>query len=163
MLAFQKKGAEVFDYGNNIRQRAFDAGVKYAFDFPGFSQPTSARFFCEGKGPFRWWRFPVTQKISTAGMKPLPSSSQKMNTCCAGCAWRARKFLSGLPARICWLGYGERAQAGLAFNRLVAEGKKSARPSSSAETIWMPAQWHLPTARQKLCAMAAMLSATGLF
>lgn len=94
MLAFQKKGAEVFDYGNNIRQRAFDAGVKNAFDFPGFVAYIRP-LFCEGKGPSAGWHFPVTRRISTARMKLLQSFSPKMSICAALAAHGARE--SALP------------------------------------------------------------------
>jgi len=127
MLAFQKKGAEVFDYGNNIRQRAFDAGVKYAFDFPGFVPAYVRPLFCEGKGPFRWVALSGDPediyRTDEAIAELFPENEHLLR-------WlrmaREKVPFQGLPARICWLGYGERAQAGLAFNRLVAEGKISA-------------------------------------
>ena len=127
MLAFQKKGAEVFDYGNNIRQRAFDAGVKDAFDFPGFVPAYIRPLFCEGKGPFRWVALSGDPediyRTDEAIAELFPENEHLLR-------WlrmaREKVPFQGLPARICWLGYGERAQAGLAFNRLVAEGKISA-------------------------------------
>ena len=127
MLAFQKKGAEVFDYGNNIRQRAFDAGVKHAFDFPGFVPAYVRPLFCEGKGPFRWVALSGDPediyRTDEAIAELFPENEHLLR-------WlrmaREKVPFQGLPARICWLGYGERAQAGLAFNRLVAEGKISA-------------------------------------
>ena len=127
MLAFQKKGAEVFDYGNNIRQRAFDAGVKDAFDFPGFVPAYVRPLFCEGKGPFRWVALSGDPediyRTDEAIAELFPENEHLLR-------WlrmaREKVPFQGLPARICWLGYGERAQAGLAFNRLVAEGKISA-------------------------------------
>ena len=127
MLAFQKKGAEVFDYGNNIRQRAFDAGVKNAFDFPGFVPAYVRPLFCEGKGPFRWVALSGDPediyRTDEAIAELFPENEHLLR-------WlrmaREKVPFQGLPARICWLGYGERAQAGLAFNRLVAEGKISA-------------------------------------
>ena len=127
MLAFQKKGAEVFDYGNNIRQRAFDAGVKNAFDFPGFVPAYIRPLFCEGKGPFRWVALSGEPediyRTDEAIAELFPENEHLLR-------WlrmaREKVPFQGLPARICWLGYGERAQAGLAFNRLVAEGKISA-------------------------------------
>ena len=127
MLAFQKKGAEVFDYGNNIRQRAFDAGVKNAFDFPGFVPAYIRPLFCEGKGPFRWVALSGDPediyRTDEAIAELFPENEHLLR-------WlrmaREKVPFQGLPARICWLGYGERAQAGLAFNRLVAEGKISA-------------------------------------
>ena len=127
MLAFQKKGSEVFDYGNNIRQRAFDAGVKNAFDFPGFVPAYVRPLFCEGKGPFRWVALSGDPediyRTDEAIAELFPENEHLLR-------WlrmaREKVPFQGLPARICWLGYGERAQAGLAFNRLVAEGKISA-------------------------------------
>ena len=127
MLDFQKKGAEVFDYGNNIRQRAFDAGVKNAFDFPGFVPAYIRPLFCEGKGPFRWVALSGDPediyRTDEAIAELFPEDEHLLR-------WlrmaREKVPFQGLPARICWLGYGERAQAGLAFNRLVAEGKISA-------------------------------------
>ena len=127
MLAFQKKGAEVFDYGNNIRQRALDAGVKNAFDFPGFVPAYVRPLFCEGKGPFRWVALSGDPediyRTDEAIAELFPENEHLLR-------WlrmaREKVPFQGLPARICWLGYGERAQAGLAFNRLVAEGKISA-------------------------------------
>ena len=127
MLAYQKKGAEVFDYGNNIRQRAFDAGVKNAFDFPGFVPAYVRPLFCEGKGPFRWVALSGDPediyRTDEAVAELFPENEHLLR-------WlrmaREKVPFQGLPARICWLGYGERAQAGLAFNRLVAEGKISA-------------------------------------
>jgi urocanate hydratase len=127
MLDFQKKGAEVFDYGNNIRQRAFDAGVKDAFNFPGFVPAYIRPLFCEGKGPFRWVALSGDPediyRTDEAIAELFPENEHLLR-------WlrmaREKVPFQGLPARICWLGYGERAQAGLAFNRLVAEGKISA-------------------------------------
>jgi len=124
---YQKKGAEVFDYGNNIRQRAFDAGVKNAFDFPGFVPAYVRPLFCEGKGPFRWVALSGDPediyRTDEAIAELFPENEHLLR-------WlrmaREKVPFQGLPARICWLGYGERAQAGLAFNRLVAEGKISA-------------------------------------
>ncbi len=127
MLDFQKQGAEVFDYGNNIRQRAFDEGVKNAFDFPGFVPAYIRPLFCEGKGPFRW-----------AALSGDPEDIYRTDECIAELfpenehvvRWlkmaREQVPFQGLPARICWLGYGERAKAGLAFNELVRKGIVSA-------------------------------------
>jgi urocanate hydratase len=123
MLDFQKSGAEVFDYGNNLRQRAFEYGLKDAFNFPGFVPAYIRPLFCEGKGPFRWVALSGDpQDIYTtdeAVMELFPEDEHLHR-------WlrlaRERVPFQGLPARICWLGYGERADAGLAFNNLVAEG-----------------------------------------
>jgi urocanate hydratase len=127
MLAFQKRGAIVFDYGNNLRQRAFDAGVKNAFDYPGFVPAYIRPLFCEGKGPFRWVALSGDPqdifRTDEAILKLFPENKNLER-------WirmaQQRVAFQGLPARICWLGYGERARAGLAFNDLVARGIVSA-------------------------------------
>jgi urocanate hydratase len=123
MLALQKKGAEVFDYGNNLRQRAFDNGVGKAFDFPGFVPAYIRPLFCEGKGPFRWVALSGDPediyRTDEAILRLFPGDEHLAR-------WikmaREKVPFQGLPARICWLGYGERSRAGLEFNRLVAEG-----------------------------------------
>lgn len=123
MLAFQQRGAEVFDYGNNLRQRAFDYGVKNAFNFPGFVPAYIRPLFCEGKGPFRWVALSGDPqdiyRTDEAIMELFPEDEHLHR-------WlrmaRSKVPFQGLPSRICWLGYGERAQAGLKFNKLVAEG-----------------------------------------
>lgn len=123
MLAFQRQGAEVFDYGNNLRQRAFDYGVKQAFDFPGFVPAYIRPLFCEGKGPFRWVALSGDPediyRTDEAIMELFPQDDHLQR-------WlrmaRTKVPFQGLPARICWLGYGERALAGLKFNELVANG-----------------------------------------
>jgi urocanate hydratase len=127
MLELQKKGAEVFDYGNNLRQRAYDYGVKDAFDFPGFVPAYIRPLFCEGKGPFRWVALsgdPEDIYETDRVIKELFPEDEHLHR------WldmaREKVPFQGLPSRICWLGYGERAKAGLAFNQLVAEGKVSA-------------------------------------
>jgi urocanate hydratase len=127
MLAFQKAGAEVFDYGNNLRQRAFDYGVSDAFNFPGFVPAYIRPLFCEGKGPFRWVALsgdPEDIYATDEAIKALFPEDEHLHR------WldmaKAKVPFQGLPSRICWLGYGERAQAGLAFNNLVAEGIVSA-------------------------------------
>jgi len=127
MLAFQRAGAEVFDYGNNLRQRAYDHGVKDAFDFPGFVPAYIRPLFCEGKGPFRWVALsgdPEDIYKTDEVIKELFPDDEHLHR------WldmaREKVPFQGLPSRICWLGYGERAKAGLAFNRLVAEGIVSA-------------------------------------
>jgi urocanate hydratase len=127
MLAFQKAGSEVFDYGNNIRQRAFDYGVKDAFNFPGFVPAYIRPLFCEGKGPFRWVALsgdPEDIYETDRVIKELFPEDEHLHR------WldmaKEKVPFQGLPSRICWLGYGERAQAGLAFNNLVAEGRVSA-------------------------------------
>lgn len=123
MLDFQKKGSEVFDYGNNLRQRAFDYGVKNAFDFPGFVPAYIRPLFCEGKGPFRWVALSGDvediYRTDEAIMRLFPEDAHLHR-------WmkmaREKVPFQGLPARICWLGYGERARAGLEFNEMVAKG-----------------------------------------
>jgi len=127
MLAFKEAGAEVFDYGNNLRQRAYDNGLKAAFDFPGFVPAYIRPLFCEGKGPFRWVALSgEAEDIYTTDqvIRDLFPEDQHLHR------WlqmaREKIPFQGLPARICWLGYGERAKAGLAFNELVATGKVKA-------------------------------------
>jgi len=123
MLELQRKGAEVFDYGNNIRQQAYNAGVTDAFDFPGFVPAYIRPLFCEGKGPFRWVALSGDPediyRTDEAVMELFPEDAHLHR-------WlkmaRERIPFQGLPARICWLGYGERARAGLKFNELVARG-----------------------------------------
>lgn len=123
MLDFQNKGAEVFDYGNNIRQQAFDQGVKDAFNFPGFVPAYIRPQFCEGKGPFRWVALsgdPEDLYRTDEVILELFPEDEHLKR------WikmaQEKVPFQGLPSRICWLGYGERAQAGLAFNDLVADG-----------------------------------------
>ncbi len=127
MLAFQRAGSVVFDYGNNLRQRAYDAGVNDAFSFPGFVPAFIRPLFCEGKGPFRWVALSgdphdiaVTDQI-VADLFPDNLALLRWLRM-AG----ERVAFQGLPARICWLGYGERHKAGLAFNEAVARGDISA-------------------------------------
>ena len=123
MLEFKHRGAEVFDYGNNLRQRAYDYGVKDAFEFPGFVPAYIRPLFCEGKGPFRWVALSGDPEdiyqTDEAIMELFPEDEHLHR-------WlrmaREKVPFQGLPARICWLGYGERAAAGLVFNDLVAEG-----------------------------------------
>jgi urocanate hydratase len=127
MLELQKKGAITFDYGNNIRARAHEKGVKNAFDFPGFVPAYIRPLFCEGKGPFRWAALSgdpndiaVTDEVI---MNLFPNNKGMIR-------WmkmaREKIAFQGLPARICWLGQGEREKAGLAFNELVRTGKVKA-------------------------------------
>ena len=123
MLEFQKRGAEVFDYGNNLRQRAFDNGVKEAFNFPGFVPVYIRPLFCEGKGPFRWVALsgdPEDIYRTDEAVAALFPEDEHLKR------WlklaRERVPFQGLPSRICWLGYGERARAGLKFNEMVADG-----------------------------------------
>jgi len=127
MLELQKKGAITFDYGNNIRARAKEKGLQNAFDFPGFVPAYIRPLFCEGKGPFRWAALSgdpsdiaVTDEI-IANMFPENNSLQRWLKLA-----KERIAFQGLPARICWLGQGERERAGLAFNELVRTGKVQA-------------------------------------
>ncbi|MBN1201722.1 MAG: urocanate hydratase, partial [Anaerolineae bacterium] len=127
MLDFQAHGAVVFDYGNNLRQRAFDEGVKNAFDYPGFVPAYIRPLFCEGKGPFRWVALSGDPddiyRTDQAVLELFPEDEHLVRW--IRLAQRDVEF-QGLPARICWLGYGERAKAGLAFNQLVASGEVKA-------------------------------------
>jgi len=127
MLDFQAKGSVVFDYGNNIRQRAYDAGVENAFDFQGFVPLYIRPLFCEGKGPFRWVALSGDPQdiyvTDQAIMDLFPEDEHLVRW--IKMAQKKVKF-QGLPSRICWLGYGERARAGLVFNELVASGKVKA-------------------------------------
>jgi len=127
MLELQKRGAVTFDYGNNIRARAQEKGLKNAFDFPGFVPAYIRPLFCEGKGPFRWAALSgdpadiaVTDEV-IANMFPQNESLQRWLKLA-----KERIAFQGLPARICWLGQGEREKAGLAFNELVRTGKVKA-------------------------------------
>ncbi len=127
MLRFQQQGSEVFDYGNNLRQRAYDAGVREAFEFPGFVPAYIRPLFCEGKGPFRWVALSGNPediyKTDQAILELFPQNQALQR-------WlrlaREKVKFQGLPARICWLGYGERARAGLRFNEMVANGELEA-------------------------------------
>ncbi|MFA4924117.1 MAG: urocanate hydratase, partial [Ignavibacteriaceae bacterium] len=127
MLEFQKRGAITFDYGNNIRGEAKANGVENAFDIPGFVPEFIRPLFCDGKGPFRWVALSGDPNdifvTDEAVKKTFPENKALIN-------WidKAQKLIhfQGLPARICWLGYGERALMGKIFNQLVADGKVSA-------------------------------------
>jgi urocanate hydratase len=127
MLDLQKAGSIVFDYGNNIRGQAKTNGLENAFDFPGFVPAYIRPLFCEGKGPFRWAALsgdPADIYETDKAILELFPENQHL------CNWikKAQKEVAfqGLPTRICWLGCGERAKAGLRFNELVKEGKISA-------------------------------------
>jgi urocanate hydratase len=127
MLAFREAGAVVFDYGNNLRAQAIEAGVANAFDYPGFVPAFVRPLFCEGRGPFRW----VALSGDPADITRTDRAILELFPEDAGLRrWlsmaREKVPFQGLPARICWLGYGERARAGLAFNDLVAGGEVSA-------------------------------------
>ncbi len=127
MLEMQRRGAITFDYGNNIRARAVEGGCRDAFNIPGFVPEYIRPLFCKGSGPFRWVALsgdPEDIKVTDNAIRELfPHKKHLMN-------WldmaEKRIHFQGLPARICWLEYGERAQAGLKFNELVAQGKVKA-------------------------------------
>ena len=127
MVEFQDAGAEVFDYGNSIRDEARQGGYERAFEFPGFVPAYIRPLFCEGKGPFRWAALSGDPKdihtTDEAVLKLFPDND-RLQKWMRGA--RERIAFQGLPARICWLGYGERDRAGLAFNDLVASGAVSA-------------------------------------
>ncbi|MGZ5200707.1 MAG: urocanate hydratase, partial [Telluria sp.] len=127
ILDFKQMGAHAVDYGNNIRQVAFDEGVADAFDFPGFVPAYIRPQFCEGRGPFRWVALsgdPEDIYKTDAKIKELFPDDQRVHR------WldmaRERIAFQGLPARICWLGLGERHRAGLAFNEMVKNGELKA-------------------------------------
>jgi urocanate hydratase len=127
MLELQKKGAITFDYGNNIRARAQEQGLQNAFDFPGFVPAYIRPLFCEGKGPFRWAALsgdPADIAVTDELILLLFPDNKPL------ARWirmaQERIAFQGLPARICWLGQGEREKAGLAFNELVRNGKVKA-------------------------------------
>jgi urocanate hydratase len=126
MLAYRDKGIPVFDYGNNIRQVAFEGGVERAFDFPSFVVAYVRPLFCRGKGPFRWVALsgdPRDIEKTDAKLRQLFPEDRALARWLE-LAGRCVKF-QGLPARICWLGLGERHVAGLAFNEMVASGELS--------------------------------------
>ncbi len=127
MLDFHRQGIPTLDYGNNIRQRAFDMGVKDAFDFPGFVPAYIRPLFCRGIGPFRWAALsgdPEDIYKTDAKVKELMPNDKHLHH------WldmaRQRIHFQGLPARICWVGLGDRHRIGLAFNEMVAKGELKA-------------------------------------
>jgi len=127
MIELQTRGADTFDYGNNLRGHALQAGLQNAFDFEGFVPKYVRPLFCEGKGPFRWAALsgnPADIAVTDRIILELFPEDEAL------CRWirlaAERIQFQGLPARICWLGYGERAKAGLAFNAAVASGEISA-------------------------------------
>jgi urocanate hydratase len=127
MVKFQDKGAEVFDYGNSIRAGAKEAGLTRAFDFPGFVPAYIRPLFCEGKGPFRWVALSGDPKDIARTDQAVLDLFPENETLARWMRMAAEKVqFQGLPARICWLGYGERDKAGVAFNDLVARGEVSA-------------------------------------
>ena len=127
MLWFMKQGSKTFDYGNNIRQRAFDNGVSDAFDFKGFVPEYIRPQFCRGRGPFRWCALSGDpediKKTDEVILKLFPKDESLKRWITMA---QDRVAFQGLPCRICWLGLGERDKAGLAFNELVRSGEVSA-------------------------------------
>jgi urocanate hydratase len=127
MLELQSRGSVTFDYGNNIRGQALKAGVKNALDFPGFVPAYIRPLFCEGRGPFRWVALSGDPAdIARTDDLVLEMFSENDSLCSWIRLAREKIRFQGLPARICWLGYGERAAFGLRINDLVARGKISA-------------------------------------
>jgi urocanate hydratase len=126
MIDMGRRGSVVFEYGNNIRQQAFDAGLKEAFEFPGFVQKYIRPMFCEGRGPFRWTSLmgeaEDIRKLDNLILETFPHNRGLAR-------WiekaRDRVQFQGLPARVCWLGYGERAQFGGLINKMVKAGRLS--------------------------------------
>src|SRR5439155_15446923 len=127
MLAMKRAGAEVLDYGNNLRAGAFEAGCKDAYGYPGFVPAYIRPQFCVGRGPFRWVALSGDPADIAATddciLRTLPNDEALRRWIEAA---RTHVTFQGLPARICWLGYGERAKVGLAFNELVRSGKVKA-------------------------------------
>ena len=127
MVGFLDAGAEVFDYGNSIRDEARQGGYERAFEFPGFVPAYIRPLFCEGKGPFRWVALsgdPEDIYRTDRAVLDLFPDNERLHTWINGA--RDKVAFQGLPSRICWLGYGERDQAGLRFNEMVASGELSA-------------------------------------
>ncbi len=127
MLDFQAAGSHVFDYGNNLRAGAVEGGCKQAFDFPGFVPAYIRPLFCEGKGPFRWVALsgdPQDIYTTDQALLELFPNDKGLSRWLSLAAEKVQ--FQGLPSRICWLGYGERAKAGALFNSLVREGRVSA-------------------------------------
>lgn len=127
MVEFQDAGAEVFDYGNSIRDEARTGGYDRAFEFPGFVPAYIRPLFCEGLGPFRWAALsgdPEDIRVTDEAILELFPDNAHLHRWIR--AAQQRVEFEGLPARICWLGYGDRAKAAVRFNELVAEGRISA-------------------------------------
>ncbi|MCE1177727.1 MAG: urocanate hydratase [Micrococcales bacterium] len=127
MVEFQDEGAEVFDYGNSIRDEARHAGYTRAFEFPGFVPAYIRPLFCEGMGPFRWVALsgdPEDIRVTDEAIKQLFPDNDHLHRWIDAAAEHVE--FEGLPARICWLGYGERHRAGVLFNQLVRDGKVKA-------------------------------------
>ena len=162
MLELQQRGAVTFDYGNNIRAQAVKAGVANAFDIPGFVPEYIRPLFCEGKGPFRWAALsgdPADIHATDRAALEMFADDEAL------CRWirlaAERVAFQGLPARIFWLGYGERAAFGLRDQRDGPHAARSRRRSSSAAITSTPARWPRRTARPRACATAATRLPTG--
>jgi urocanate hydratase len=127
MVSYLDRGAEVFDYGNNLRTEAMTAGYERAFDYPGFVPAYIRPLFCEGKGPFRWVALSGDPRDIGVTDQAVVSEFPEQESLVRWIRMASdRVAFQGLPARICWLGYGERHRAGLRFNELVASGRISA-------------------------------------
>jgi urocanate hydratase len=155
MVDLQKMGAKTFDYGNNIRQRAFDHGFKDAFAFPGFVPAYIRPQFCLGRGPFRWVALsgdPEDIRVTDEAVLELFPKDESLKR------WitmaQKRVAFQGLPARICWLGLGERHKAGLKFNELVASGKVKAPIVIGRDHLDCGSASRARTARPKACSTA---------
>ena len=150
MLGFQAAGAEVFDYGNNIRAGAKEAGAEKAFDIVGFVPKYIRPLFCVGKGPFRWVALsgdPADIAVTDDAVLAAVPDDRDLER------WirlaRERVQFQGLPSRICWLGYGARAKVGPRVQRARAHAARSRRRSSSAATTSTAARSPRPTARPR--------------
>ena len=161
MVAFADRGVPTIDYGNNIRQVARDEGLQDAFSFPGFVPACIRPLFCRGIGPFRWCALsgdPEDIYRTDEKVKELIPDDPHLHK------WldmaRERISLQGLPARICWVGLGQRHRLGLAFNEMVGCGELTA-PIASAAIISTPARWRHRTARRRRCGTVRMRSRTG--
>ena len=155
-------GAEVFDYGNSIRDEARLGGFARAFAFPGFVPAYIRPLFAEGKGPFRWAALsgdPADIHATDEAVLSLFPDNAHLHQWIR--AAQERVAFQGLPARICWLGYGERDKAGVRFNEMVASGELSARRSSSAATTWTAARSRPRTGRPSRWPTVPTRSPTG--
>ena len=162
MVGFLDKGAEVFDYGNSIRDEARKGGYDRAFAFPGFVPAYIRPLFCEGKGPFRWVALSGDPKdidrTDQAVLELFPDNDHLRRWITMA---QERVAFQGLPARICWLGYGERDKAGLRVQRSRREAARSARRSSSDATTSTAARSRRRTARPRRCSTDPTRSPTG--
>ncbi len=162
MLEYVRRGAYVFDYGNNLRGEAREGGVAEAFSYPGFVPAYIRPLFCRGIGPFRWAALsgdPADIAAIDAELEGLFPDDPLLQR------WLElapeRVAFQGLPARICWLGYGDRAKAGLAMNELVRQRRRQGARSSSAATTSTQDRSPRRTARPRRCATAPTRSRTG--